>query len=154
MTTDTFPADRLNRILTAVETIEDCLGVLARKQHISREAYKTTPDTQDIVERRFVKLTEASIDIGEELVKHERGQPPASNPTSMQALGEIGVLSESTAEQMAQATRFRNVLAHTYGSIIDHDIVYNALQDLERYRTFIMEVREHLDTINALDNNK
>lgn len=154
MTTDPIPADQLNRLLTAVETIEDCLGVLARKQRISREAYKTTPDTQDIVERRFVKLTEASIDIGEVLVKHDRGQPPASNPASMQALSEIGVLSETTAEQMAQATRFRNVLAHTYGSIIDHDIVYNALQDLERYRTFMIEVREYLDDIGALDDNE
>lgn len=153
MTSNPFPAERLDRILTAVETIEDCLGVLARKQRISRESYKTSPDTQDIVERRFVKLAEASIDIGEELVKHERNQPPVSNPASMQALGEIGVLSAPTAEQMAQATRFRNVLAHTYGPIIDHEIVYNALQDLERYRTFVIEVREHLDDRGALNNS-
>lgn len=51
----------------------------------------------------------------------------------MQALGEIGILSDTTAEQMMQAARFRNLLAHTYGEIIDHDIVYNALQDLDRY---------------------
>ncbi len=30
------PADRLNRILTAVETIEESLGILARKQQVSR----------------------------------------------------------------------------------------------------------------------
>lgn len=30
MTTDEFPDDRLNRILTAVDTIEESLGVLAR----------------------------------------------------------------------------------------------------------------------------
>lgn len=151
MTTDGFPADRLNRILTAVETIEESLGVLARKQPISRDAYKTDSDTRDIVERRFVKMTEASIDIGTELVKHERGQPPASNPASMQALGEVGVLSGSLAEEMAQGARFRNVLSHTYGSIIDHDAVYNALQDLDRYQMFVKEVREYLDSIGALD---
>ncbi|WP_458206708.1 type VII toxin-antitoxin system HepT family RNase toxin [Haladaptatus sp. NG-SE-30] len=150
MTTDEFPADRLNRILTAVETIEESLGVLARKQRVSREEYKTDSDTRDIVERRFVKMTEASIDIGEELVKHERGQPPASNPESMRALGEISILSSSTAEQMAQGARFRNVLSHTYGHIIDHDVVYNTLQDLERYRTFVIEIRDHLDSIGAL----
>ena len=91
MTDEGLPADRLNRILTAVETIEESLGVLARKQQVDREGYKTDSDTRDIVERRFVKMTEAAIDIAEELVKHELGQPPASNPASMRALGEIGV---------------------------------------------------------------
>ena len=151
MATDDFPADSLNRILTAVETIEESLGVLARKQQISRESYKADSDTRDIVERRFVKMTEASIDIAEELTKYERGSPPKSNPASMRTLGELGILAPSTAEQMAQGARFRNVLSHTYGQIIDHDVVYNALQDLERYRQFVLEIREYLDSVGALD---
>ncbi|ERG95739.1 MAG: hypothetical protein J07HQW2_02199 [Haloquadratum walsbyi J07HQW2] len=65
MTDEGLPADRLNRILTAVETIEQSLGVLARKQQINREDYKNDSDTRDIVERRFVKMTEAAIDIDE-----------------------------------------------------------------------------------------
>lgn len=151
MTANGFSADRLNRILTAVETIEASLGVLARKQRVSRAEYKADSDTQDIVERRFVKMTEAAIDIAEELVKHERGAPPASNPASMRTLGEMGVLSDTLAEAMAQGARFRNVLSHTYGDIIDDDVVYNALQDLERYRLFVRAVRDHLDSIGALD---
>ena len=151
MTDEGLPADRLNRILTAVETIEESLGVLARKQQVDREGYKTDSDTRDIVERRFVKMTEAAIDIAEELVKHERGQPPASNPASMRALGEIGVLSGSLAEEMAQGARFRNVLSHTYGDIIDHDVVYNALQDLERYRSFAQAVQDYLESTGALE---
>lgn len=151
MTDDGLPADRLNRILTAVETIEESLGVLARKQRLSRSEYKNDSDAQDIVERRFVKMTEATIDIAEALVKHEHEQPPTSNPESMRTLGELDVLSASLAEEMAQGARFRNVLAHTYGNIIDHDVVYNALQDLERYRDFVKAVRVYLDSIGALD---
>ncbi|WP_424018600.1 type VII toxin-antitoxin system HepT family RNase toxin [Halorientalis pallida] len=151
MTENGLPADRLSRILTAVETIEASLGVLARKQRLSRSEYENDSDTQDIVERRFVKMTEAAIDIAEELVKHEREQPPRSNPESMRMLGELDVLSASLAEEMAQGARFRNVLAHTYGNIIDHDVVYNALQDLERYRDFVKAVRVYLDSIGALD---
>ena len=120
---DGVPADRLDRVLTAIETIEESLGVLARKQHVSREDYKSDSDTRDIVERRFVKMTEAAIDIAEELVKHERSEPPASNPESMRALGEMGVVSGPLGEEMAQRTRFRNVLSHTYGNIIDHDLI-------------------------------
>jgi uncharacterized protein YutE (UPF0331/DUF86 family) len=119
-----FPANRLDRVLTAVETIEESLGVLARKQQVSREDYTSDSDTRDIVERRFVKMTEAAIDIAEALVKHERSEPPASNPESMRALGEMGVLSGPLVEEMAQGARFRNVLSHTYGNIIDHDVVY------------------------------
>ncbi|WP_222914524.1 DUF86 domain-containing protein [Natrinema sp. SYSU A 869] len=151
MTEETLPADRLNRILNAVDTIEASLGVLARKQSLSREAYRANSDSRDIVERRFVKMTEAAIDIGEELVKHERGSPPRSNPESMRALGELGILSDSTAEEMAQGAQFRNVLAHTYGDIIDHDVVYNALQDLERYRQFVLEVRDYLESTGSLE---
>ena len=152
MTAEGLPEDRLNRILDAVETIEKSIGVLVRKQPLGRDEYKADAESRDVVERRFVKMTEAAIDIGEELVKQERGEPPASNPKSMQLLGEVGVLSAETAEQMAQAARFRNVLSHTYGQIIDHDVVYNALQEnLERYRMFLVEVREHLDAIGAFD---
>jgi uncharacterized protein YutE (UPF0331/DUF86 family) len=151
MTDRRLPADRLNRILTAVDTIEQSLGILANKQHVSRTEYKTNSDTRDIVERRFVKMTEAALDIAEVLVKHERGQPPASNPASMRLLGEMGTLSNTLAEEMAQGARFRNILSHTYGNSIDHDLVYNALQDLERYRAFAQSVREHLDSIDALD---
>ncbi|MDB2272773.1 DUF86 domain-containing protein [Halorubrum ezzemoulense] len=80
MTDEGLPADQLNRILTGIETIEESLGVLARKQRVDRADYKTDSDTRDIVERRFVKVTEAAIDIAEEIVRHEQGHPPASNP--------------------------------------------------------------------------
>jgi uncharacterized protein YutE (UPF0331/DUF86 family) len=151
MTDKEFPADRLSRVLSGIETIEESLGVLARKQQATRDEYKSDSDTRDIVERRFVKMTEAAIDIAEELVKHERGQPPESNPASMRALGEEGILSVTLAEEMAQGARFRNVLSHTYGSIIDHDVVYDALQDLERYRLFARAVGDHLDSLGVLD---
>lgn len=100
-------------------------------------------------EHRFVKMTEAAIDIGEELVKYERGKPPASNPATMRSLADLGIISEDIGEEMARTTRFRNVLAHTYGEVIDHDTVYTALQDIERYRDFLTSVRDYLDEIGA-----
>lgn len=38
---------------------------------------------------------------------------------------------------MAEAAGLRNVIAHEYGAIIDDGVVYNALQDLSRYRAFL-----------------
>ena len=95
-------------------------------------------------------MTEAAIHIGEEIVKHERGTAPESNAAAMRVLGELGVLSPDLAEEMAQGARFRNVSSHTYGRIIDHDVVYNALQDLDRYRQFVHAIRDYLETSGAL----
>jgi uncharacterized protein YutE (UPF0331/DUF86 family) len=98
-----------------------------------------------------VKLTEAALDIAETLAVHERGTRPESNPGAMVALEAAGVLDGPTAAKMAEAARFRNVLAHTYGDAVDHDDVYDALQDLERYRDFLLAVRDYMDEIDALD---
>lgn len=143
-----LPSGRLRRIIDAVETIEDSLGVLAEKRRqVDREAYENDSETRDIVERRFVKTTEAALDIGTVPVVHERGHPPESNSETMRALGEIGVLSD----ELAATARFRNVLAHTYGDAIDDDIMYDALDDLERDRSFLVAVRQYLDSIGALE---
>jgi len=68
----------------------------------------------------------------------------------MRRLHEVDVLDEQTAEAMAQAALFRNVLAHEYGDVLDQDIVYEALQDLRRYRDFLAGVHAYLDDIGAL----
>lgn len=149
--TRSFPDDRLERILTAVSTIERSLGILARKQRVDREAYKRDRETRDVVERRFVKMTEAAIDVGEEVLKVEWGRPARSNPGTMRELATVGALPAETADAMAQAARFRNVLAHTYGDAIDDDAVYDALLDLDRYGTFVHEIRNYLDDVGALE---
>lgn len=151
MPADEFLEEDLDRIIAAIETIEESLGVLADKRSLGRSAYKRDREAQDVVERRFVKMTEAALDVGTVLVERERERPPDSNPATMQALGVIDAVSTDTATEMAQAARFRNVLSHTYGDVIDHDVVYNALQDLDRYRTFVHEVRDYLEDVDAFD---
>lgn len=69
----------------------------------------------------------------------------------MRALEAEAVVTAETADAMAQAARFRNVLAHTYGDVIDDDTVYDALHDLERYRDFLGEVRAYLADSGALE---
>lgn len=58
----------------------------------------------------------------------------------MQHLEELKILSAEHATEMTDAARFRNILALTYGHSIDHDLVYNALQDLARYRDFSVAI--------------
>jgi len=96
-------------------------------------------------------MTEAALDIGKVLIVQEREDPPDSNPQTMRTLSELGILSDDVATEMVDAARFRNVLAHTYGPSIDHELVYDALDDLARYRDFTVEIRIHLERIGALD---
>lgn len=149
---DELSNDDIARILDAIDVIEACLKRLANtRETVDRADYKTDPDTQAMVERRFVKMTEAALDIGTVLILHECGEPPESNPKTMQQLEECGILSREHAAKMTDAARFRNILAHTYGRSIDHDLVYNALQDLARYRDFATAIRDYLDETESLD---
>jgi len=141
----------VERVVAAVETMERSLSVLAEKRSLSRTEYRSDRETRDVVERRFVKLTEAALDIAETLAVNERGTRPESNPGAMVALETAGVLDGPTAARMAEAARFRNILAHTYGDAVDHNDVYDALQDLERYRDFLVAVRDYMDEIDALN---
>ncbi|WEL22599.1 DUF86 domain-containing protein [Halorhabdus sp. BNX81] len=142
--------ERLETIVEKAEYVQTCLEVLAANQSVSRESFREQPETRDVVERRFEKASQACIDIGRMLVRDIDGHSPGSNAATMRRLGEVGVLSKETAESMAEAAMFRNVLAHEYGDVLDQDIVYDALQDLGRYRDFLVAVSEYLDDVNAL----
>jgi len=147
-----FGEDEIRRILDAVDTIEDCLGRLVdARDGLDRAEYKSEPDMQDIVERRFVRMTEATLDIGETIIVHERPAPPESNPATMRTLERLDILPAELAAEMGDAARFRNILPHTYGDTIDHDIVYDALHNLDRYRNFVFEVREYSEENGALE---
>jgi len=141
---------RVKRIVEKAEFVEQSLAVLADKQSVSRAQYHDRPETRDIVERRFEKVTQASIDIARMLLGDCVDTVPEANAAVVLELGEQGILTSDTADRMATAATFRNVLAHEYGDVLDHDIVYDALQDLERYRDFLHEIRDYLTDSGAI----
>ena len=144
------PDDRVETVVEKAEFVEACLEILATKQSLTDEEYRDDREQRDVVERRFEKMTEACLDVARMLLKDLDGSAPNSNAAAMHHLGEHGVLSDDTAEKMAEAALFRNVLAHEYGEVLDHDVVYEALQDLRRYRDFLHEIRAHLEDVGSL----
>jgi len=150
MTDETFPPDRANRIADAVETIERNVSQLRTHQQLSHDEY-TRPgqqDRRDAIERKFVKLTEAMIDIASELCKQERGTLPEKRKERIGVLVEEGIIDDSLSDRLRTAIGFRDVLAHTYGPIVNDDIVYDALQsDLERYVDFVEAVDRYLNQL-------
>lgn len=141
---------RTERIVSIAEYIEECLDVLSSKQSVELERYVDDRELRDVVERRFETMTQACLDIGRILLVDLEYSVPESNAETMNALSERGILTEGTAAAMAQASSFRNVLAHRYGHVIDDQMVHEALQDLSRYRDFLAEIRDFLASIDAL----
>lgn len=86
----------------------------------------------------------------ENLLKDVCGTAADTNAATMRRLYNIDVLSKNTAEDMAEAALFRNVLAHEYGNVISHEAVYDALQNLTRYERFLREIRAYLHRAGAI----
>lgn len=141
---------RTERIIDIAEYIEECLDVLSSKQSVGLDTYLDARELRDIVERRFETMTQACIDIARILLVDLDRPVPESNAETIKTLAGQEILSKETATAMAQACSFRNVLAHRYGHVIDDETVYEALQDLSRYRDFLLEVRDFLDRVDAL----
>lgn len=146
----TVPPERVEILVDKAEFVERCLEILAQKQSLGPEEYAADRETRDVVERRFEKLTQACIDIARMLLSDLGREVPNANPETMRGLATAGVRSEEVGERMAQACGFRNVLAHEYGEVIDDGMVYDALQDLARYRDYLTEVRDFLADEGAI----
>lgn len=139
-----------NRIVEKAEFIEERVQLLSERQSLSEEEYLRDRDAQAIVERRFVTTIQACIDIAGMILKAEGERVPAQSADKLRRLVGTGVLSESLGERMAATAGLRNVLAHQYGTLIDDELVYESLQDLSRFREYLLAVRDYLASHDAL----
>ena len=141
------PADLLARIADGVEAIERTVTELRDIQGVSRAAYKRDENRlrRDAVERKFEKLTAAVIDVGETVLRIERGTVPDRRKAVVTELEAVGVIDPELGEKLRAAVGFRDVLAHTYGPVVNDDIVYDALQNsLDRYVVFVERIDQYL----------
>lgn len=134
------------RIVEKASYITDALQVLVEKRDtISFEEYQNQRETRDVVEREFETAIEASLDIGKMLLRADGETVPETNAQVFHELARMNVLDTDTAQRMAQAAGFRNILSHQYGTDIDDEDVYNVLQsDLPLFREYLEQVRGHL----------
>lgn len=145
--TDEMPAERANRIADAVEDIEENVSRLRELQELSREEYKaeSNRDLRDATERKFEKLTEAALDIAEAILKQERKTVPSRRKDVVAAIEQAGIIGPDLDGRLQEAVEFRDVLSHTYGPIVNDDIVFDSLQNsLDRYVEFVEAVDEYL----------
>lgn len=124
--------------------LETYLRGLDEKRDTPIETFRTDRDVQDIVERRFEKAIQASLDIASHIVASLSTREPSSYRDVFVILAEEGILDGATAEAMEEMAGFRNVLAHDYAEI-DHDRVHQHLDHLDRFRRFAEAVHDFVD---------
>jgi len=146
---DEMSAERANRIADAVEDIEQNVTRLREIQTLSREEYKSNQnhDLRDATERKFEKLAEAVLDIGESILKHEEITAPSRRKETVSKVEDAGVIGQDLSERLQEAVEFRDVLSHTYGPIVNDDIVFDSMQNsLERYVEFVEAIDDYLSS--------
>lgn len=147
MTEEGLSPTRAKRIADAVEDIERNVSRLQTLQSLSKAEYcaPENVDRRDAVERKFEKLSAATVDIAETILKAERGVAPEQRKEKIRALVSAGIIDHELAQKLCTAVGFRDVLAHTYGPVVNDELVYDALQTgLGRYVEFVKAVDEYL----------
>jgi uncharacterized protein YutE (UPF0331/DUF86 family) len=86
----------------------------------------------DHVKYRFVTAIEAAMDAAHHICATEGFAPPPTNAEAMRELARHDLLPAETAEGMARAVGFRNVLVHRYAEVDDGLVV----EQLDRLGTF------------------
>lgn len=136
-----------DRILDKADYVREAVTLLAEKRDaLTFEQYRASREDRDVVEREFETAIEACIDIGKMLLRDHDIEVPETNAAVFRALETEGILESETAQRMAQAAGFRNILSHKYGEAIDDRDVYNFLQhELPLFHEFLEAVRKTLD---------
>ena len=144
---DELSSERANRIADAVESIERNVSRLREVQSLDLEEYKSSANRElrDATERKFEKLIEAVLDIAESILKQEGIDVPSRRKAIIESVETAGVIDTGLADRLREAVGFRDVLSHTYGPVVNDDIVHDAVQNsLGRYVEFVEAVDKYL----------
>ena len=117
---------------------------LQQMRGLSKQTYLNDMVTQRAVERTFMNLIQACIDLANHIRSAEELAPNGTSKQAIEALGNADIISRETRVHLEEAVGFRNVLAHRYGAI-DHDTVYDTLHtDLQWFEQFQQEIAQWL----------
>lgn len=133
-----------DRVRTKLGRLEEYLRGLVEQQDVALEEYRRDRDRRDIVERRFEKAIQSTLDVAAHVVATEGFREPTDYGDLFRILEENDVVESETADRMVEMAGFRNVLAHEYARI-DHERVHEHLQDLEHFRSYAAEIAEFLE---------
>lgn len=127
--------ERLDRLL---DRVASDLKVLAGYR-ATAEGLLNDPTRLAAVKYHFITVIEGCARVAHHIIASEGWRVAESNADAVRALGKQRIVSASTAEAVARAVGFRNVLVHEYIDIDDEQVRDN-LQRLDDLETFVAQI--------------
>ncbi len=123
-------AERLSRLLARVDA-----DVADLRDAAAQVALIEEPIRLRAVKYSFITAIEGCTRAAQHVISSEGLGMPQSNADALRLLGEKGVVEPESAEAIARAVGFRNVLVHEYVDVDDSVVVANLtlLPDLDAF---------------------
>ena len=123
-------------VRTRCGDIEEAAQRLDTLRSMSREAFLTDPDAQDIAVRRLLMAVEAALNLCYHVSARQLRRVPDDFAGCFAGLGEAGLIAPALAMRLQAMARFRNLLVHMYWKV-DYGRVFDLLEEgLEDLRAF------------------
>lgn len=116
------------RIKDKIAEIEKYLSELAEIIPRNLEDYKQDFKTRAACERYAEIIIEAVIDLSILEIKDKKLEYPETDLQAFEILSKSKIISPKLSENLQDAKRMRNIIAHEYGRI-DDDIVFHSIAD-------------------------
>ena len=133
------------RIKEKIEEIENYLAELEDEIPDKLEIYIKNRKKQLICERLFEIILEAIVDLTFLIIKEKNIDIPEDDYSAFDMLTKNKIVSEEIGEELKEARRMRNIIAHKYGDI-DNSIVFKTVKEElpEDIEKFIAEIKGNL----------
>jgi len=135
-------------------TLTQYLAELRPLSKRSFEEYQKNSLIKRTAERLLMLIVEVASDINSHLVAKLTKKPAASYFDSFLQLGELKIVSDEFAKEIAKSAGLRNRLIHQYEEIEDA-IVYESISEaLTIFGKYIQAIHYFLNTLNEKPNHE
>lgn len=106
------------------------------------------------MERLLEIIIQASLDINRNLLKETYRLEPSTNADVFLASITSGILSKNIGTKLAEAAKFRNLLAHLYDKVIPEKVYEVFCKVLTDYPEYLAEVEDYLTSLEQTNDTK
>ena len=139
-----------DRILQRLNFMTIRLNRLKKFESLPLESYLDELDNQLIAERILELITQAAIDINNHIIKKNLNLEEVTGKESFLVLKNHNILSGKLAEELSKSSNFRNLLAHEYLDINDHQVFEIIPKALKQFSLYILEIKKYIDSFDNL----
>jgi uncharacterized protein YutE (UPF0331/DUF86 family) len=126
------------RVRELLDRLGDEIHALRRLAARNRDDLLADDDLLAAIKYRFIIAIEVCIDVGRHVIASEGLRAPLDYADVFTVLADAALLDPSTAADLRDTARFRNLLVHGYARVDDTrvvDILRERVGDLAAFRT-------------------